>query len=329
MRIIFMGTPEFAVPSLEALAQSDQELVAVVTREDMPQGRRLILSPPPVKQRALHLGLRVVQPAKLNDAAFMSEVRQLSPDLVAVVAYGAFLPKSLYELPPLGTINLHPSLLPKYRGAAPIQHAILNGDRETGVTVIYLSEEMDAGDIILQERVPIESADTSESLSNKLSLRGAHALLAAVKAIEKGTAKRVPQDGTGATFAPKISKEDGLIDWRLSAAELARRVRAFPPWPGTYTYLASGRGKMLLKVLEADSSPPAGDAGVIIRCDGEGIHVGTGNGTLILRKVQPEGKKAMTAAQFTAGHRDLLGRRRLLQVIMPGRVLTKSPAGFC
>ncbi|MCX6354517.1 MAG: methionyl-tRNA formyltransferase [Candidatus Aureabacteria bacterium] len=309
MKIIFMGTPEFAVPSLEAFAQSDQELVAVVTREDMPQGRRLILSPPPVKQRALQLGLRVIQPAKLNDEAFIREVRQLAPDLVAVVAYGAFLPKSLYELPPLGTINLHPSLLPKYRGAAPIQRAILNGESETGVTIISLSEEMDAGDIILQERVPIEPTDTSESLGEKLSLRGAHTLLAAVKAIEKGTEKRVPQDGTEATFAPKIRKEDGLIDWRLSAPELARRVRAFSPWPGTYTYLASGGGGMFLKVRGADSSPPAGEAGMIIRCDSQGIHVGTGNGTLILREVQPEGKKAMTAAQFAAGHRDLVGKK--------------------
>jgi len=309
MKIIFMGTPQFAVPSLDALAGCGQDLVAVITRADTPKGRGLVLSPPPVKERAVKLGLKVMQPGRLSDPGFVEELRRMKPDLIAVVAYGSFLPGIICELPPLGTINLHPSLLPKYRGAAPIPHAILNGDKETGVSIIYLTDEMDAGDIVWQEKVPIEADDTALSLGEELAARGATALCNAVRAIQAGAAKRTPQSADEATFAPKISKEDGLVEWELPADVLERRIRAFFPWPGSYTYLTSGDKRVRLKITEAVRSPESGKAGVVMRCDAGGMHVGTGRGSLILKRVQPEGKRAMTSPEFAAGCRDLMGRK--------------------
>jgi methionyl-tRNA formyltransferase len=305
-----MGTPEFALPSLSALAQGEQDVLAVVTQEDRPRGRSLLLSPPPVKRRAVERGLRVLQPPRLTDTGFMNQIADINPDLIVVVAYGGFLPRVLWELPPRGTINLHPSLLPKYRGAAPIPRAIINGERETGVTIVYIGEEMDAGDIIAQEKVSIHPTATCESLSIQLSEAGSRLLVSAVQDIERGGATRTPQDDAGATFAPKVSKSEGLIDWRSPAIELARRVRAFYPWPSVYTHLVSHGNRILLKVLDADlDMEGTGEAGVITRCDDRGIHVGTGRGSLILRQVQPAGKKRMTAAQFAAGRRGLAGTK--------------------
>ncbi|MEI6633310.1 MAG: methionyl-tRNA formyltransferase [Chlamydiota bacterium] len=308
MRILFMGTPEFAVPSLDALAGGGQEVCAAATQPDRPRGRNLAVAATPVKRRAGELGLRVLQPADPGDAAFIGEVREMNPDLIAVVAYGNFLPPALWGLPPRGTINLHPSLLPKYRGAAPIPRAILNGDRETGVTVLYLGAGMDAGDIVAQERAPISADDTGGTLAAALARRGGGLLLAAVRSIEKGTAARIPQDESAATFAPKLEKSDGLIDWRLSAEDLARRVRALRPWPGTFTFAPSRGGTRLLKILEASArAGDAGETGRVLRCDSVGIHVGTGSGSLVIRVVQPEGGRAMTALEFVRGTRDLAG----------------------
>lgn len=304
-----MGTPAFGVPSLDELARSGQEVVAVVTQEDRPRGRKLLSSPVPVKQRAVELGMRVLQPAKLTDPVFMDQMKGCAPDLIVVVAYGGFLPRALWGLPPRGAINLHPSLLPRYRGAAPIQHALLNGDTETGVTILYLGEGMDAGDIILQEKLPIAPADTAESLSVTLAAQGARALLRAVRAIEQGGAERMPQDESRVTFAPKLTKEAGAVDWSLPAIALERRVRAFHPWPGACTLYAFHGKKLRLKILEAMVVGGEGDPGLVSRCDSDGIHVGTGSGMLVLTRVQPEGKRIMTAAQFSAGHRDLAGTR--------------------
>jgi methionyl-tRNA formyltransferase len=310
VRIIFMGTPEFALPSLSVLAQSGQDIIVVVTQQDKPRGRRLVLAPPPVKRRAIELGLKVMQPPKLTDAGFMKQIADISPDLIAVVAYGSFLPRALWELPGRGTINLHPSLLPKYRGAAPVPRAILNGECETGVTILYVGEEIDAGDIIAQAKVSIPPTATCESMSAQLAEAGSRLLLNAVDDIERGSATRRPQDSAGATFAPKVAKSEGLIDWRLPAVELGRRVRAFYPWPGAYTHFVCHGNTMLLKVLDAEPDlEKAGDPGVVTRCDDQGIHVGTGRGCLILREVQPAGKKRMAAAQFVAGHRSLPGTK--------------------
>lgn len=310
MKIIFMGTPEFALPSLDALAQSEHEVLAVVTQQDKPKGRRLVLTPPAVKRRAAELGLKVLQPAGLSDAAFMKWIEEAAPDLIAVVAYGNYLPRPLWELPRHGTINLHPSLLPKYRGAAPIPRAILNGEHETGVTIMYIGEGLDAGDIIAQERVPIPPAATCESLGIRLAEAGGRLLLKAVRDIEGGRAARRAQNDAEATLAPKVSKSEGIIDWNSSAAGLALRVRAFHPWPGAYTHFTSQGKRVLLKVLEAEpDAEGAGSPGVVVGSDARGIHVGAGRGCLILKAVQPEGKNRMTAAQFAAGRRDLMGMK--------------------
>lgn len=310
MKLIFMGTPEFALPSLDMLARSEHDVLAVVTQQDRPRGRRLVLTPPAVKRRAVELGLEVLQPAGLADAAFMNRIAAIGPDLIVVVAYGNYLPRSLWELPRHGTINLHPSLLPKYRGAAPIPRAILNGEHETGVTIMYVGEGLDEGDVIAQEKAPIPPAATCESLSIQLAEAGGRLLLKAVRDIERGTAARTPQDGSAATLAPKLSKAEGLIDWHLPAAELARRVRAFYPWPGAYAYLASQGKRLLLKILEAEpDAEGTGSPGVVAGFDERGIRVGAGRGCLILKTVQPEGKNRMTAAQFAAGRRDLVGMR--------------------
>ncbi|MCX6356904.1 MAG: methionyl-tRNA formyltransferase [Candidatus Aureabacteria bacterium] len=308
MRIIFMGTPQFAVPSLEALAGSGGKPAAVITQPDQPQGRSLRVAPPPVKTRALSLGLDVLQPTNLADPGFMERITTLAPDLIAVVAYGVFLPRILWELPPRGTINLHPSLLPRYRGAAPVQHAILNGDAETGVTVAYLGEGMDAGDIIMQERVGIEPSDTGETLGQRLAVEGARLLLSAIQAIENGTALRVPQDGAAATQAPKLAKADGLINWRLSAESVLRRIRAFHPWPGAYTHFAVNGRRVRVKILDASvDRSGAGAPGTIAGCGSEGVRIGTGEGVLVVTMLQPEGKRVMSAAEFTIGCKGLEG----------------------
>jgi methionyl-tRNA formyltransferase len=308
MRIVFMGTPQFAIPSLVLLARSGYRIVAVVTQEDTRRGRKLVLSPSPVKQCALNLGLKVMQPLSASDPAFLKEMRDVAPDLIVVVAYGQFLPKELIAIPRLGAINLHPSLLPKYRGAAPIQHAILNDESETGVTVLYVGEEMDAGDIIKQGKVRICSTDTSASLGEKCATKGARLLLGAVRDMEKGKVSRKVQDGAKATGAPKIRKTNGLIEWTLRAEQIALRVRAFCPWPGAYTYMKWSGKRILLKILEASAGPDRGGVpGSIVACGHRGIWVGTGKGSLIIRMVQPEGRKPMTAAAFAAGHRELEG----------------------
>jgi len=305
-----MGTPEFALPSLDAFAQSDHVILAVVTQQDRPKGRRLVLTPPAVKRRAIELGLMVLQPPTLTEVGFMGQISALDPDMIVVVAYVNYLPRALWELPRYGTSNLHPSLLPKYRGAAPIPRAILNGESETGVTIMYIGEGLDAGDVIAREKVPIPATATSESLGNRLAETGSRLLLKAVCDIESGSATRTPQDGESATLAPKLSKSEGLINWHLSAMNLARCVRAFYPWPGAYTYCTSRDKRILLKVLEAEPDMEgAGAPGVVVGCDARGIRVGAGQGCLILKTVQPEGKNCMTAAQFAAGRRDIVGMK--------------------
>mgnify|MGYP001162026717 CR=1 FL=1 len=303
-----MGTPGFALPSLDALADGGHELVAVATQPDRPRGRGRLAAAPPVKRRAIERGLRLLQPASPGEERFLAEVREAAPDLIAVVAYGNFLPQALWGLPPRGAINLHPSLLPRYRGAAPIPRAILAGERETGVTVLYLGEGMDAGDIIAQERVPIAPDDTGGTLAEILSLRGGALLAAAVRSIERGTSVRTPQDESAATFSPKLAKSDGLIDWRAPAEEIALRVRALQPWPGAYTSAAAAGAPRMLKILEASvCAGESGETGRVLRCGNEGIRVGTGRGVLVIRTVQPEGGRAMTAPEFARGHRGIEG----------------------
>lgn len=310
MRIIFMGTPEWAVPSLEALVEGGQEIAAVVTRPDRPGGRGRRLAVPALKLRAAELGLGVLQPEKIAEPGFIRELEDLSADLIAVVAYGLYIPRKLWSLPPFGAINLHPSLLPRYRGAAPVQHAILNGDAVTGVTILQVGEKMDAGEIILQERREVLPDDTQRSLSLRLFRDGSCLLLRAVRMIEEGRASRTAQDDSLASYASKLGKKDGLIRWESPALRIERRVRALYPWPGAYTFMPVHGKKVLMKLREAGLVPGgAGEPGRLKRGPGGEVLVETGDGCLVLKKVQPEGKRVMDAEALLRGHRELEGAR--------------------
>lgn len=294
MRIIFMGSAELACPCLEALARlPSHEIVAVVTQPDKPKGRDLKLSPPPVKVTAEKLGLPVQQPAKMKDPAAQEALRALRPDLIAVVAYGQILPKAVLDLPSRGCINVHTSLLPRWRGASPIQHAILAGDPETGVTTMYLNEKMDEGDIILQRPEPIRPDDTSGVLHDRLAKIGAELL---VETVLLENPPRRPQDHTLTTYAKKLAKEDGRVDWTKPAVEIERLVRAFNPWPGAHTFV----GDLMLKILCSGfvpgvSAPP----GTVL----PGFVVATGAGGLRILELQPAGKRRMSAEEFLRGHK--------------------------
>ncbi|MCX7887571.1 MAG: methionyl-tRNA formyltransferase [Verrucomicrobiae bacterium] len=293
MRTVFMGTAEFACPCLEALAKlQTHQIVAVVTQPDRPQGRHLQLTPPPVKVLAQRLGLPLLQPATLQDDAIQQSIKELRPELIVVVAYGLFLPKPILDLPPRGCINVHASLLPRWRGAAPIQHAILAGDRQTGVTTMYLNERMDAGDIILQQSEPILPDDTAASLHDRLARIGA-ALL--VETLSLDNPPRRPQDESQATYARKLTKQDGHINWTKPAAEIERMIRAFDPWPGAHTFA----GKTMLKLWKARLRPEINlPAGLV----GENLVVGTGHGALQILELQAEGGRRMAAEDFLRGH---------------------------
>jgi methionyl-tRNA formyltransferase len=287
MRIVFMGSAELACPCLEALAN---EIVAVVTQPDKPKGRDLKLSPPPVKVTAEKLGLPVSQPAKVRE--FVEEIRALRPDLIVVVAYGQILPRAMLDLPLRGCINVHASLLPRWRGASPIQHAILAGDAETGVTTMFLNEKMDEGDIILQRVEPIRADDTSGVLHDRLAKIGAELLVETVM-MEKPP--RRSQDHSQATYTKKLTKEDGHVDWTKPAVEIERMVRAFNPWPGAHTFAGDLMMKILCSGFVPDVSAPPG---TVL----PGLVVATGAGGLRIQELQPAGKRRMSAADFLRGH---------------------------
>lgn len=294
MRIVFMGTAELACPCLEALAQlPDHEIVCVVTQPDRPKGRHLQLTPPPVKVVAQRLGLAVHQPASLKQPTVVAALRALQPDLIVVVAYGQLLPKPVLDLPPRGCINVHASLLPRWRGASPIQYAILAGDRETGVTTMYLNERMDAGDIILQRSEPIRPDDTSATLHDRLARIGAELL---VETVQLDSPPRRPQDESQATYARKLTKEDGRIDWTRPACEIERMVRAFDPWPGVHTFA----GETMLKILRSRVVPDVtAPPGTVL----PEFVVATGKDGLQVLELQPSGKRKMSAEQFLRGHK--------------------------
>lgn len=308
MKILFMGTPEFAVPHLKALVASDHDVACVVTRPDRPAGRGKQLASPPVKTVAESFGLRVLQPERLSDPGFRDAVTSLAPDCICLVAYGAFLPPWLLELPPEGCINVHPSLLPKYRGAAPIQRAIMNGDRQTGVSIIYLSEEMDAGDIILQEAIPIAVDDDAGTLHDKLADLGARLLRQSVDLIAAGRAPRTPQAHHLATFAPKIEPEDERIDWHKPAWAIDAQVRALRPKPGAYTLLDGRRVKVWRTEALSDATGE-GEPGTVVRLESDGFLIVAGLGVVKVYEVQPENGKRLSASAFTNGYRLAVGDR--------------------
>jgi len=283
---------------LRALLSGPDEVVGVVCQPDRPAGRGQHLTPPPVKQTAIAAGIPVLQPEKIRTAEFLEQLRAWAPDLAVVAAYGRILPNSILELPRHGCINVHASLLPKYRGAAPMQWAIVNGDDRTGVTIMQVAEKMDAGDMLLQRETPIGPNDTLGTVHDRLAEIGAIALIDAIEQIRAGTVRPVPQDETRVTYAPMIKKEDGRIDWSRPAAEIERRVRAFDPWPSAHTHL---HGK-LLKISRAKvgrgGRPEA--PGTVIGI-GETIRVACGSDELEINELQLEGRKRLTAGEFTRG----------------------------
>lgn len=307
MRLIFMGTPVFAVPSLKALCKAAYDVTLVVTQPDRPRGRGKRVQPTPVKAAALELGLPIEQPASLRDAAVQERLASLKPDAICVVAYGALLPPPLITLGRFGCINVHPSLLPKYRGAAPIQRALMNGEEVTGVTTMFLSEEMDAGDIILQEAVPIGADEDAGALHDRLADIGARLLVESLQLLAEGKAPRIPQAHEEATYAPKIEPHDEVIVWERSARELHNQIRGLSPSPGAYTFYNGRR----LKIRQARWSPENTEAppGTVVEWDGEAIRVQTGDGILHLLRVQPENSEPRSARDFVNGYRITAGDR--------------------
>ena len=308
MRIVFMGTPEFSVPPLEYLIKSEYQVVGVYTQPDKPTGRGRTLEQLPVKRVALQHGLELFQPVKLRNPDEVARLAALKPDLILVAAFGQILPQSVLDIPKFGCLNIHPSLLPEYRGATPIPAAILAGDKETGVTIMLMDAGMDTGPIISQIIVGIEPDDTTESLTTRLAQAGVRLLGEALPLWFEGSLKPQPQDGSKATYTKPVTKDDGTIDWQMSAVEISRRIRAFHPWPGCYTWW---QGK-LLKVLEAVALHKEGSltpGKVVDLASGQPAVVGveTGDGILGLLHIQLEGKRALTASEFLLGQRAFVG----------------------
>jgi methionyl-tRNA formyltransferase len=302
LRIIFMGTAELACSSLRALvAQKEWVVVSVVTQPDRPKGRNLALQFSPVKKTALAANIPVLQPERAKEAAFLAELTRLQPDLIVVAAYGQILPKTILELPRLGCLNVHTSLLPKFRGAAPIQWAILEDEQETGVTIMRMDAGLDTGDILTQAATRIVPEDNAETLHNRLAEMGADLLVRTVPDLVSGRIIPRPQPPEGATYARKISREDGRLDWNQPARTLWNKVRAFTPWPGAYTHFGSAAD--LLKIWEcAVAEHVSGAAGQIVQADKNGLVLGCGQGGLRLLEVQKEGGRRMSTQEFLAGH---------------------------
>ncbi|HOY08910.1 MAG TPA: methionyl-tRNA formyltransferase [Candidatus Omnitrophota bacterium] len=306
MKIVFFGSDDFAVTNLQALIQSGRRVMACVTPPDPEKGRGLRTSFPPVKACALEHEIPVFQPDSLEDGSFLRAIRGFQSDLFVVIAYGKVLPESLLSVPRLFSVNVHASLLPKYRGAAPINWAIINGERQTGVTVIKLSPCIDAGDILSQSRLDIEDADTAVTLREKLARLGAGLLNDTIQAVQSGQVQCVPQERKEATFAPKLTKQLGKIDWQHPAQRIHNLVRGLQPWPSAYTFY---KGK-LLKILETEVvSGSAGTPGTVIGVVPAGFIVQTGDQGLCVRKVHLASAKAMVAEDFVRGHRLDLGMR--------------------
>ena len=303
LQIIFMGTAELARASLEALLrQLDFALVAVVTQPDRPKGRNLKLQPSPVKETALQAGLPVLQPERARNESFIQELRTLRPDLIAVAAYGQILPQTILDLPRLGCLNVHTSLLPKYRGAAPIQWAILEDEAETGVTIMKMDAGLDTGPILTQRATPIHAEDNAQILHDRLARIGGELLVETIRAYAAGTVLSRPQPAEGASYARKISKEDGLLDWTQTVRSLWNRVRAFTPWPGAFTYLTGPPSHHLLKIWRAEIVEQSGPPGEILAAYKTGIVVACGQGALRILNLQREGGRRMNAQEFLAGH---------------------------
>jgi methionyl-tRNA formyltransferase len=299
-RIVFFGTPSFALPTLQSLLGGRDQVVGIVTQPDREKGRgrKVVISP--VKELALRYGLVPLQPEKAKEETFQEALRDLQPDIMVVVAYGQILPKSVLTIPKHGAVNVHASLLPKYRGAAPIAWAILKGERKTGVTTMVMDEGMDTGDILLQREVPIGVVDTCETLHDRLASLGAQLLLETLKKMKAGNIRSVPQDHSKATYAPPLKKEDGHIDWKKEALQIDRQIRAFNPWPGAFTKW----GNQLLKIYQGEirERAPVEKAGTVIWVGSDFIEVEAGKDSFLIKEIQLEGRRRMTLREFLSGH---------------------------
>ncbi|MFC1467139.1 methionyl-tRNA formyltransferase [Verrucomicrobiota bacterium] len=309
MRIVFMGSADIAIPSLEKIvAAGKDEVVGVITQPDRPKGRKRVLSPCPVKAAALELGLNVLTPEKVGSEDSVAALAELKPDLFVVVAYGQYIPERVLALAEHRGINMHPSLLPKYRGAAPIQWSLLNGDAITGVTIIDVAKEMDAGDMLAQKDFVIEPDDTAGILHDKLAVFGGDMLLEVIAQVREGAEVRTPQDHSQAVEVRKLTKHDGHIDWSLPAEEVRNRVRAFNPWPSCFTEAPAGSGDVL-KVLAVQVEDVAGAPGEVLACDGDGPLIACGDRAVRLVGVQPQGRKVMNGKAYLNGRKIAVGDR--------------------
>lgn len=299
MKIVFMGTPDFSVPALEKLAEN-HDVAAVVTQQDRPKGRGHKMQYTPVKEKAVELGIPVYQPQKVRETEFVDILREIEPDVIVVIAFGQILSKEILDLPKYGCINVHASLLPKYRGAAPIQWAVIDGERQSGVTTMYMAEGLDTGDIIDTAVLTLDEKETGGSLFDKLSIMGGELILETLEKLENGTATRTPQKEELSTYAGKITKELGCIDFSKSAIEIERLIRGLNPWPSAFTYMD---GKMM-KIWDATVSEEESTSipGTILEKTKECIKVATGKGCLCINELQLEGKKRMTAQAFLNGY---------------------------
>jgi methionyl-tRNA formyltransferase len=298
LRTVFMGTPDFALQTLQGLIDAGCNLVAVYTQPDRPKGRGKQLAAPPVKELALSNGIPVYQPARLRQPETVAELQALAPDLIVVVAYGQILPKSVLDIPRCGCINVHASLLPKYRGAAPINKAIIDGATETGITTMYMDVGLDTGDMLVKKSLKIGPDETAGQVHHRLAALGRAAMEETLRRLCAGALQREPQDDSQSSYAPMMKKEDGRIDWHRSAVEIHNQIRGLDPWPGAYTTL---NGE-LLKL--AGTSPQSGEGGLpgsIITADGSGVRIACGSGTLLVRVLQLAGRKRLAAADFLRG----------------------------
>lgn len=300
MRVLFMGTPDFAATILKKIIQAGHEVIAVVTQPDKEKGRGKEMSYPPVKELALEYDLPIYQPVKVRAVDFVQLVREMEPEVIIVAAFGQLLPKELLDIPPYGCINVHASLLPKYRGAAPIQYAIINGEKETGVTIMYMDVKLDTGDMILMGKIPIDQEETGGSLHDKLAKLGAELLIEALEKIKAGTAERIPQNDSEATLVRMLDKDIGNIDFTAPAENIERLIRGLNPWPSAFTRLNGKTLKLWRAEVEENSSKAA--PGEVIEVKKDAILVATGENALVIKELQLEGKKRMTAEAFLRGY---------------------------
>ena len=307
MNIVFMGTPDFALPTLKQLHESTHNVQLVVTQPDRPKGRGRESTPPPVKQFAVENGLPILQPEKSTNPKVVQTLSELNADIFIVVAFGQILKENLLALPRHFCMNLHSSLLPKYRGAAPINWAIINGESETGVTTMKMDAGLDTGDILLTDKVPIHFEEDAQSLHDTLATKGASLVLETLRQLEARTLKPLSQNSSLSSYAPKLKKEDGLIYWDNPALTIHNRVRGLTPWPGAFSYLGSKR--LSIRKTEITVGEPSDIPGDIIRTSDRGIEVGTRDGRIIITELQPEGKKRMSTKSFLAGHKIVSGTK--------------------